>query len=66
MHIGEKESLHAKLKSILSQMEYTHQIRFWQSKGVPFNVSMYVPEVHPDTSDVFYEQEDAAHLLKVC
>ncbi len=46
-------------------MDYTYQIRSWQSKGVPFNVAMYVPETHPVTNAVFYEHEDAAHLLKV-
>jgi len=32
---------------------------------VPFRTHMYVPEVHPATSQVFYEREDEAHLLKV-
>lgn len=62
---GEKETLHAKLKSILAQLEYTYQVRSWQSKGVPFDMAMYVPENHPESGDVFYEHEDAAHLLKV-
>ena len=62
---GEEESLHTKLKSILAQMEYVYQIRSWKSKGVPFDVAMYVPEYHPASGAIFYEQEDAGHLLKV-
>ena len=62
---GEEETLHTKMRSILAQMEYTYQIRTWQSKGVPFDIYLYVPEIHPDTNATFYEQEDAVHLLKV-
>ena len=57
--------MHTKLKSILAQMDYVHQIQTWQSSGIPFNLYMYVPEKHPITDDTFYEHEDAAHLLKV-
>ena len=62
---GEEETLHTKMRSIIAQMEYTYQIRTWQSKGVPFDIYLYVPEIHPDTNATFYEQEDAVHLLKV-
>ena len=53
------------MKSIVTQMDYTHQIQMWQSKGVPFDIHLYVPEIHPDTNEIFYEQEDVVHLLKV-
>lgn len=53
------------MKSIVAQMDYAHQIQTWQSRGVPFNIYVYVPEVHPDTNTTFYEQEDVVHLLKV-
>ena len=65
LYSGEEETLHTKMKSILAQLEYTYQIRTWQSKGVPFDIYLYVPEIHPDTNATFYEQEDAVHLLKV-
>ena len=57
--------LHTKMRSIIAQMEYTYQIRTWQSKGVPFNIYMYIPENHPDTNATLCEQEDAVHLLNV-
>ena len=53
------------MKSIIAQMDYTHRIRLWQSNGVPFDVHLYVPETHPDTNEISYEQEDIVHLLKV-
>lgn len=53
------------LRSILSQLEYQHQVRLWDEKGVPFRTYMYVPEVHPITKRKFHEREDFAHVLKV-
>jgi len=40
-------------------------VREYQCKGIPFQIYMYVPEIHPNTNEVFYEREDDAHLLKV-
>ena len=68
MHIvfpGEKEDLNDKLRSILSQLEFVHQVTLWEEKGVPFKKHFYVPEVHPLTSAEFHEREDDAHVLKV-
>ena len=53
------------MKSIVAQMDYSHQVHMWQSQGVPFDIHLYVPEIHPDTNEGFYEQEDVVHLLKV-
>ena len=69
MHIvfpGEKEDLNDKLGSILSQLEFVHQVTLWEKKGVPFKKRFYVPEVHPLTGAEFHEREDDAHVLKVC
>ena len=55
-----------KLRSILAQLEYKHQVMSWVSKGVPFNKHLYVPEVHPITGLGFCEREDEGHILKVC
>ena len=48
------------------QFHYAHEIRKFESQGIPFNVHMYVPEYHPDTNEIFFEREDDAHLIKVC
>ena len=53
------------LKAILAQMEYQHQVCYWDSNGVPFCTYMYVPEIHPITRKEFNEREDFAHVLKV-
>ena len=29
-------------------------------------MSLYVPELHPETGEAFCEREDEAHVLKVC
>ena len=63
--LGKDESLLDKLRSILAQLEYKHQIDHWHSKGVPFKDHLYVPEVHPFTRLGFCEREDEAHVLKV-
>ncbi|XP_064390678.1 uncharacterized protein LOC135338466 [Halichondria panicea] len=61
---GRKEDLCDKLRSIMSQLEYTYQICTWDDQGVPFKTHFYVPEVHPTTKSEFHEREDDAHILK--
>ena len=63
--IGKEETFLEKLRSILAQLEYAHQIRQWTSNGVPFDAYFYVPEVLPETDNIFLEREDEAHVLKV-
>ena len=46
-------------------MEYTHNIEYWEKRGVPFRTHMYVPEVHPITLGTFHEREDEGHVFKV-
>lgn len=53
------------LRSILAQLEYSYQVRRWDSSGVPFRTYLYVPETHPVTKSEFHEREDFAHVLKV-
>jgi len=53
------------MKSILTQFEYCITVKEFDTQGTSFCTYMYVPEVHPETSEVFYEREDDAHLLKV-
>ena len=62
---GKDEDDTSILRSILAQLEYSHQIRSWDDKGVPFRTYMYVPEVHSVTKCEFHEREDFAHVLKV-
>ena len=54
------------MRSILAQFDYTNIVLEWTSKGVPFQIHPYVPEVHPVTKTAFCEREDEAHILKVC
>ena len=54
-----------KLRSILSQYEYSYQVRQWDNEGVPFRTHIYVPEMHPISQMPFCEREDEAHVLKV-
>lgn len=61
---GKQESKLEKLKSILAQLEYKHQVMLWVSKGVPNN-HLYVPEAHPMTGLGFCEREDEGHVFKV-
>ncbi|XP_019858078.1 PREDICTED: uncharacterized protein LOC109586338 [Amphimedon queenslandica] len=58
------ETYSDKLRSILAQSEYSHQICQYTMKGVPFSTYMYVPEVHPITDSEYHEREDNAHVLK--
>ena len=53
------------LRSILAQLEFTHTVRAYDERGVKFRTYLHIPEVHPDTGDVFFEREDEAHILKV-
>lgn len=62
---GREENEADKLRSILSQMEYKHQVCYWDQQGVPFKSHIYVPEEHPITKSEFHEREDDAHVLKV-
>ena len=64
-YIGKSESFTQKLRSILAQFEFAHEVRKWQAKGVPFQTHLYVPEIHPVTQMPFCEREDEAHVLKV-
>ena len=57
---------YCKLRSVMAQFHYAHEIRKFESHGIPFNVYMYVPDHHPDTNEIFYEREDEEHLVKVC
>ncbi len=54
-----------KLKSIVAQLEYSHQVIKYDNAGIPFCTYMYVAEVHPITWAEYLEREDDAHLLKV-
>ena len=64
---GKSETSAEALRSILSQMEFSHQVQEYSDKlGVPFRFHLYVPELHPITKEPFCEREDEAHLLKVC
>ena len=62
---GKTETIEDQLRSILAQLEFTHQIFEFESQGVPFRTHLYVPEVHPLTGTSFCEREDEAHVLKV-
>lgn len=54
-----------KLRSILSQLEFSHIVCDYDRRGIPFRSHLHVPEVHPDTGHTWYEREDPAHVLKV-
>ena len=54
-----------KMRSILAQLDFTYQIHQLESEGVPFQVHLYVPEIHPITGLPFCEHEDEAHVFKV-
>ena len=62
---GKEETKDNKLRSIVAQMEYRHQIHQWVEKGVPFSTHLYVPEVHPLTRATFHDREDEGHVFKV-
>ena len=53
------------LRSILAQLEFTYTVHQYDEDGIPFRTHLYVPEVHPDTGELFMEREDEGHILKV-
>ena len=53
------------LRSISAQLEFTYTICHYDEGGVPFRTYLRVPEVHPDTGEVFMEREDEGYILKV-
>ena len=67
LNIGKQETEvdNIMLRSILSQMEFTHIVRQFYDSGVPFRSHLHVPEVHPHTGDIFCKREDEGHILKV-
>ena len=64
--LGKDESTLDKLRSIVAQLEYKHQVNTWHAKGVPFKKHLYVPETHTETGKPFCEREDEGHIFKVC
>ena len=54
-----------KLRSILAQLEFSHNVHEYDSNGVPFRYHLYVPEIHPISGTEHHEREDDAHVLKV-
>ena len=54
-----------KIRSVVAQLEYFHQVLEYEKAGVPFRTYLYVPEVHPISEMVFHEREDDAHVLNV-
>ena len=65
IYLGQLETKDMTLKAILAQLDYRHQIMFWNQKGILFQAHMYFPEIHPITRCDFHEREDEAHVLKV-
>ncbi len=55
--IDEDEGLVEKLRSIVAQLEYSQEIKEWDKKGIPFSRFFYVPEVHPETSQHFWNEK---------
>ena len=53
------------LRSILAQIHFTWVVRKYDDEGIPFRTHLHVPEVHPDTNEIFFEREDEGHVLKV-
>ena len=65
IYTGKSETISEKLKSILAQFEFKYQVQQWESQGVPFNLYLHVPELHPITGCLFCEREDEGHIFKV-
>ena len=61
---GKDEGMTDQMRSILAQFEFANLVLEWTSKGIPFQMHLYVPEVHPLTN-MTCEREDEAHVLKV-
>ncbi len=65
-YTGKSETPGDKLRSVISQFEFTHQVRKYHNEGgVPFCSYLYVPEKHPITERSFHEREDEGHVFKV-
>ena len=47
--IGKNEDFEDKLRSILAQFHYVHEIEKYEAMGIPFKTYKYVPEHHPET-----------------
>ena len=62
--IGKDETEPEKLRSILAQLDYRHQVNYWHAQGVPFKNHLYVPEIHPETGMGFCEREDEVMFLR--
>ena len=63
--IGADETKGDKLRLILAQLDYSHQVIAWDDGGVPFRSHIYVPETHPPTNCECHEREDEGHVFKV-
>ena len=64
--LGKEESTVDKLRSVLSQLEFSATTKDWERKSVNFSRHLYVPEKHPVTGENFCEIEDDGHVFKVC
>ena len=53
------------LRSIISQLEYTVQVRKYCRQGIPFDKNLHVPEVSTITGSVICQREDEGHIFKV-
>ena len=65
LYTGKSEGQKDKLRSIVAQLEFQYCIQQYHSAGVLFRTHLYVPEIHPETKEAYYEREDEAHVLKV-
>ena len=63
--LGNIETEINQLRSILVQLEFTHVVRQYDERGIPFRVHLHVPEIHPYIGNIFLEREDEGHVLKV-
>lgn len=61
----DEESIVEKLRSILSQLEYTYVVHEWTERGIPFQYHFYVPEILPESGTPFLEREDETRAFKV-
>lgn len=61
---GKTEEFEDQLRSVLAQFHFSHEVKQFEAKGVPFQSYLYVPEKHPVTNDTFFEREDEAHVIK--
>lgn len=59
------ETYDDKLKSVLAQLDFSHQVLDYDSRGIRFRTHIYIPEIHPVSCSEYHEREDDAHVLKV-